>query len=166
MIRINIISVCMCVYEYVCVCVCLCEQGRYVYNIINMVLCVYVCVCMCVCVWGYIAFIYFSPQGQNKDQLYRELPSSKRQGPNIMPKKSAKKTFIEFFMPFHQVREETMEYKSYWYPNTIFDLSASNLGYFSTNILIYRWDNYVYHHWECASIYCPLSFPLSKLIIF
>ena len=28
---------------------------------------------------------------------------------------------------------------------------------------IYRWDYFIYHHWRCLSIYCPLSYPSKSL---
>ena len=36
---------------------------------------------------------------------------------------------------------------------------------FQPLILIYRKDNFMYHHWDCTSIYWPLSYPFRSLQI-
>ena len=36
---------------------------------------------------------------------------------------------------------------------------------FQPLILIYRRGNFVYHHWECTSIYRPLSYPFRSLVL-
>ncbi len=33
-------------------------------------------------------------------------------------------------------------------------------------IVIYRWGNFVYRHWECTSIYRPLSYPFWSLWVY
>ena len=43
----------------------------------------------------------------------------------------------------------------------------NNFGNFSTFqplIVIYRSNNFVYHHWGCVSIYQPLSYPFRSLM--
>ena len=43
-----------------------------------------------------------------------------------------------------------------WFIKLIFET-------FKLLILMYRWGNFVYHHWGCTSIYRPFSYPFRSL---